>query len=55
MKHNAPNSCEPSIEVIVKMGVRPGGRGLVGSKVGVGVVWGICKKRGVRLGGSGWM
>ena len=31
MKHYAPNRFEPSIEVIVKMGVRPG-RGLVGSK-----------------------
>ena len=25
MKHNALNRCEPRIEVIVKMGVRPGG------------------------------
>ena len=34
MKHYAPNRCEPSIEGIVKMGVRPGERGLVSSKVG---------------------
>ena len=34
MKQYAPNRCEPNIEVIVKMGVRLGGGGLVGSKVG---------------------
>ena len=47
-----PYRCEPSIEVIVKMGVRPGG-GLVSSKV-VGMGWsGVNAKRGVRLGGQG--
>ena len=30
IKHYAPNRCEPSIEVIVKMGVRPEGGGLLG-------------------------
>ena len=27
MKHYAPNRCEPSIEVIMKMGVKWGGQG----------------------------
>ena len=30
MKHYAPNRCEPSIEVIMKMGVQYGGGGLGG-------------------------
>ena len=50
MKHNAPDRCEPSIEVIVKIGVGPEGVGLVGSKVGVG--GGVKQKRG---SGSGWV
>ena len=47
MKHYAPNRCEPSIEVIVKMGVRPGGGGgwLV-ARLGVGGGVGKCKKGG---------
>ena len=46
-----PNRCEPSIEVIVKMGVRPGVGALVGSKVG-GRGWcGVNEKRVVKLGG----
>ena len=52
MKHNAPDRCEPSIEVIVKIGVRPEGKGLVGSKVG-GRGWCEAKKGiRVRLGGG---
>ena len=48
-----PNICEPGIKVIVKMGVRPGGGGLVGSKVG-GSGWsGKCKKWRIRLEGGG--
>ena len=56
MKHYAPNRCEPSIEVIVKMWVQLG-EGVVGSNVGDEVVWGKCKKGGpgpvVRWGGQG--
>ena len=36
MKHYAPNRCEPSIEVIVKMGVRPGEGGWLVARLGVG-------------------
>ena len=39
MKHYAPNRCEPSIEVIVKMGVRQG----------EGVGWKPVGGRGVRV------
>ena len=47
-----PNRYEPSIEVIVKMGVRPGEGGWLVARLG----WcGVNAKKGVRLGGSGWM
>ena len=46
MKHYAPNRCEPSIEVIVKMGVRPGGGWLVGSKVRGRGCCGVNAKKG---------
>ena len=36
MKHYAPNRCEPSILVIVKMGVRPGEGGWLVARFGVG-------------------
>ena len=36
MKHYATNGCEPSLEVIVKMGVRPGGGVGFVAKLGVG-------------------
>ena len=52
MKHYAPNRCEPSIEVIVKIGVRPGDTGWLVAKLGVGAVWGKCKKGGP-VGGQG--
>ena len=50
IKHYAPNRCEPSIEVIVKMGVRLGG--LVSNKV-----WGrgrcvVNAKKGGPVGGQ---
>ena len=54
IKHYAPTRCEPSIEVIVKLGVRPG-EGLLGSKVG-GRGWCVinAKKGGrVRFGDQG--
>ena len=50
MKHYAPNSCEPSIEVIVKMGSDRGGWGSVSSKVGGSGWCGVNAKKGVRLG-----
>ena len=52
MKHYAHNRCEPSIEVIVKMVVRPAEGGLVGSKVWSKGWCGVNAKRG-RLGGQG--
>ena len=59
MKHYAPNRCEPSIEVIVKIGVRPGGGGLVGSKLGGRGLCGVNAKKGVLVcrgvGRSRWM
>ena len=36
MKHYAPNRCEPSIEVIVKIGVRPGRGGWLEARLVVG-------------------
>ena len=36
MKHYAPNGCESCIEVIVKMGVRPGKGGWLVARLGVG-------------------
>ena len=52
-----PNRCEPSLEVIVKMGVRPGGGDGVCSKVGCRGLCGVnAKKRGQGpVKGSGWM
>ena len=44
MTHYAPNRCEPSIEVIVKMRFRPEGGRMVGSELGehpVGVDGGV--------------
>ena len=35
MKHYAPNRCEPCIEVIVKMGVRPGVGGWLVARLGI--------------------
>ena len=46
MKHNATNRCEPSLEVIVKMGVRPGWGGVC-SQVGCRGLCGVnAKKQG---------
>ena len=36
MKHYAPNRCESCIEVIVKMGVRPGLGGCLVARLGIG-------------------
>ena len=52
MKHYAHNRCEPSIEVIVKMVVRPAEGGLVSSKVWSKGWCGVNAKRG-RLRGRG--
>ena len=43
MKHYAPNRCEPSIEVIMKMGVQWGGGGC----------WVLGGCQGIRGGGGG--
>ena len=51
IKHYAPNRYEPSTEVYVKMGVRPGG--LVDSKVGGSGWCGVNAKKGVRMGVKG--